>query len=110
MTKEIRRLLDMLIDYCIPFDITTDACGNEYNQIWYPSKEESVCDVICHEYSYGHDAGLLEIMGLLTEEESEVDSVAGWLTAEDVFERIWRHWTKNHVRVLVTMKDEVDGY
>ena len=106
----IKTLADMLFDHCIPFELTTDAEGNERNQIWYPSKKNNVCDVICHRYSYGYERGLLEIMGLLTEEESEVDSVVGWLTAEDVFERIWRHWTKNHVRVLVTMKDEVDGY
>lgn len=31
---------------------------------------------------------LIEIMGLLTPEEEEHNSVAGWLTAEDVFGRI----------------------
>lgn len=30
----------------------------------------------------------IEIMGLLTPEEEEYDSVRGWLTAEEVFERI----------------------
>lgn len=46
------------------------------------------CSVIEHEGSYGHDKDLLEIMGLLTEEEKAADEVAGWLTAEDVFGRI----------------------
>lgn len=110
MHYSIKTLADMLFDYCIPFEVTTDADGNENNQIWYPSKENNVCDVICHKYSYGYEQGLLEIMGLLTENESEIDSVAGWLTPEDVFERIWRHWTKNYTQVLIIMKDEESDY
>ena len=107
----IKTLADMLFDHCIPFELTTDAEGNEWNQIWYPSKKNNVCDVICHRYSYGHERGLLEMMGLTTEEEDKIYfGVVGYLTPEEAFERIWRHWTKNHVRVLVTMKDEVDGY
>jgi hypothetical protein len=35
-------------------------------------------------------------MGLLTEEESECDSVVGWLTAEQVFERWHKHWLETH--------------
>ena len=38
--------------------------------------------------SYGYADDLIEIMGLLTPEESENDSVKGWLTAEEVFKRI----------------------
>lgn len=38
--------------------------------------------------SYGGHQDLLEIMGLLTEEESQYDSVVGYLTAQDVFDRI----------------------
>jgi len=42
--------------------------------------------------SYGEEDDKLEIMGLLTDEESERDSVAGWLTAQDVFSRIKAAW------------------
>ena len=46
--------------------------------------------------SYGYGSGfdepgtsdLIEIMGLLTPEEEEHSTVAGWLTAEEVFRRI----------------------
>ena len=31
-------------------------------------------------------------MGLLTDEESERDSVVGWLSAKNVFERIKKHY------------------
>lgn len=91
MTKEIKKLALMLIEAEIPFQITKDAEGNEANQIWYPSRGKSVCDAICHRYSYGGDKGLLEIMGLTTYE----DDVAGYLTAEEVFKRIAYHYC-NH--------------
>ena len=106
MHYSIKTLANMLFDHNIPFEVTTDAEGNENNQIWYPSREKSVCDVICHKYSYGYECGLLEMMGLTTTE----DDVDGYLTPEDVFERIWRHWVENHTRVLITMKDEESDY
>ena len=66
--------------------------------IYYPSKEdlgrclaatpELGCSVIEGEGTYGYEKDLLEIMGLLTPEESEVDVVAGSLSADDIFERI----------------------
>lgn len=34
----------------------------------------------------------LEIMGLLAPEEKKTDSVLGYLSAEEVFSRINRHW------------------
>lgn len=44
-------------------------------------------------YGYGgwlddSDSDLIEIMGLLTPEEQGCNSVAGWITAEEVFRRI----------------------
>lgn len=89
MRNEMTTLIDMLTSANIPFELTTDCCGNENGQLWYPSCENNVCDVICHEYSYGGTKGFLEIMGLLDEEESEYDDVIGWLTAENVFARIY---------------------
>ena len=46
-----------------------------------------IWDAICHFGSYGYEEGLLEIMGTLVRPEDR-DSVAGWLTAEDVIKRI----------------------
>lgn len=40
---------------------------------------------------YGREKDLLEIMGLLTPEEEKINSVIGYLTAEDVFERITKY-------------------
>lgn len=40
------------------------------------------------------DGDLIEIMGLLSPEEEKHDSVAGYLTAEDVFSRIQKEIEK----------------
>ena len=85
MKREIERLVGMLTNADIPFEVTVDVMGNSNNQIWYPNFEKHICDVICHEYSYGGKDGYLEIMGL---SDNEYDDVEGWLTAEQVFERI----------------------
>lgn len=46
-------------------------------------------DAICHYGSYGYKEGLLEIMGDIVDKEKDGDSaVAGWLTAEDVINRV----------------------
>lgn len=85
MKREIERLVKMLDNTIIPYELTDDAMGNSNNQIWYPNHDEKICDVICHEYSYGGNDGYLEIMGLTQNE----DDVEGWLTAEEVFDRIY---------------------
>ena len=71
----------------IPHDIT--LCWGT-PQIWYPSAEDPVCDVICHAGSYGYEEGLLEIMGLVDEDHG--DDVEGYLTAREVLRRILNHY------------------
>ena len=41
---------------------------------------------------------LIEIMGLLTDEEALNDTVVGWLTAEEVFRRIKEAWDERNIR------------
>lgn len=58
-------------------------------QIGVFSKDGSYAwDAICHEYSYGGEEGLLEIAGCLVDEEECGDTVRGWLTAEEVIEKV----------------------
>lgn len=90
--QNILLLKDLLEKEAIPFDF--DELFGGY-VIAYPSKEECVCSVIEHKYSYGSSSDLLEIMGLLTKEEEAEDDVAGYLTALDVYDRIKTHWNKN---------------
>ena len=91
--KEIFRLDEMLTAKEIPHVFHKMMDGW---QIIYPEDgEKRVMDAIEHYGSYGNDQDLLEIMGLLTPEEKECDSVLGCLTADDVFSRIEKHWNEN---------------
>ena len=88
---EIFKLEAMLKAEGIPFVYhrQPDMCGF---QICYPEDGENrICSIILHSGSYGRGEGLLEIMGLLKPDEEECDDVVGYLTADDVFERIKAH-------------------
>ena len=93
---QMATLAEKLTQANIPFEIIYmdkdifSRAGESIPQIWYPNFNDAVCDVICHKYSYGGDRGLLEIMGLVSEECE--DSVEGYLTAEEVFKRISAHY------------------
>lgn len=89
MKREIERLVKMLENSNIPFELTDDVMDNSDNQVWYPNHNEHICDVICHEYSYGGTDSYLEMMGL---SENEYDDVEGWLTAEEVYNRIYENY------------------
>ena len=71
--NEILKLKTMLEKAGIVFD-------------FYPRKE-----------LHGGFCDRLEIMGLLTKEERKDGTVKGWLTAEDVFARIKKHWEENYL-------------
>ena len=92
MSSEMIKLKNKLEDVNIPFVAEYDDFYRLH--IMYPNNWNNSCrcSVICHEYSYGFEEGLLEIMGLLTEEEKESDDVVGWLTADNVFERIQKDY------------------
>lgn len=49
---------------------------------------ERLWDAICHRYSYGGKEGLLEIMGTIVDEKTLDDTVEGYLTCDDVIDRI----------------------
>ena len=90
--NEIFKLKDMLESTKIPFDFS-ESYGGYY--LSYPSfGEKCVCSVVEHNYSYGEKEDLLEILGLTTEVELEEtqSTVLGYLTAENVFQRIKKHW------------------
>lgn len=89
---EMNNLRDMLTLAGIPHEVIVHMGGY---CLRYPNTEERVCSVILHAHSYGAHVGLLEIMGLLTPEESENGSVCGYLTGADVFGRIARHWKES---------------
>lgn len=87
---EMDKLEQLLVEANIPYEKERMFGGKH---LIYPRKgDDQICSVILHRGSYGRHNGLLEIMGLLTDEELECDTVAGSLTADDVFGRIKKHW------------------
>lgn len=91
---EILRLANILMRKRIPFYIHELFNGW---QICYPTYDLGgrVCSVIEHDGSYGRENDQLEIMGLLTPDEQDMDDVLGYLTADEVAERIEKHYTAN---------------
>lgn len=90
--SEMEKLEKMLKDAGIPYEVACTSFGEP--QIIYPNSKDKVCDAICQHGSYGYEDGLLEIMGLVDEEEIG-DVVEGWLTADEVFKRIKKHWEEH---------------
>jgi len=88
-STEILKLVEMLDKAGIPYFVQEIFNGW---QVCYPQKDNPISDAICHQYSYGSEQGLLEIMGLC---ESEDDDVEGYLTAEEVFDRWSKHYFAN---------------
>jgi hypothetical protein len=77
-------------------------------QICYPDTYESkncVMDAIQHYGSYGSLDDTVEIMGLLTPDEEAHDSVVGDLLAEEVFDRIRKHYSGEWDSYYYAMKD-----
>lgn len=91
---EFHKLVFMLNEAGIPYerDDDPDDSTMDMKRIHYPQNNKFVCSAIFGHGSYGYEDGLLEIMGLLTDEELKIDNVLGHLTAEDVFQRIKKHY------------------
>lgn len=83
--QEIIRLHDKLDEAGIPHEFEPYMGGYH---IVYNEDGKRVCSAIEHDFSYGHECDTIEIMGLLTPEERVRDDVVGYLTADDVFNRI----------------------
>ena len=72
---------------------------NKYTEVFkicYPNcGNDRKCSIIQGIGTYGEEQDLFGIMGLLTEIEEEYDSVAGYLTAENVFNRIKKDYMED---------------
>lgn len=106
--NEILKLNAMLDNAKIPHCIRRLDDGWQVIYTPYHPDSSWVADAIETRYSYGVDDDLLELAGrLLTGEELKRDSVVGGLTANDVFERILKHW-KEHKKEIATIFEEKD--
>ena len=91
--QEILKLHAMLLDKSIPHVIERDLDGWH---ISYPLVgKERVLSAVEFKGTYGAEQDLIEIMGLLTPGEFLMDSVKGYLTAENVFNRIKEHYEEH---------------
>ena len=82
---EIKKLADGLMEKGIGF--TFHALHDGYQvEVKDPKTQEYLWDAVCHNFSYGHNEGLLEIMGIIV--ENDYDAIEGWLTAEDILARV----------------------
>lgn len=92
--NEILKLKEMLESAKIPFGFSKLHGG--YHIVYTADSNKRICSVIEHDFSYGREKDLLEIQGLMTKEELEEtqDTVLGYLTAAEVFQRIKNHWEK----------------
>lgn len=92
--QQIFKLKEMLEKAMIPFVFRELKDFGGY-QILYPEiGENNICDVILHNGSHGCKQGLLEIMGLV-DKEKVGDDVEGYLTADECFNRIKKHFKEN---------------
>lgn len=71
--------------YPVPFD---GGMFDRHQIIVYNKDGKRMWDAVCHYGSYGADEGLLEVMGIIVDEEIVGDTVEGNLTAEDIIKRI----------------------
>ena len=91
--KTIIKLKDRLVTEGIDFEFEYDhpIAFSDHPiafRLSIPVNKTESLSVIQGPYSYGGNNDKLEMMGGLTKEESKYDSVIGYLTFENAFERI----------------------
>ena len=91
--NEMSKLIALLEAAHVPYETRPHWGGSI--QVGYPNFENKICDAVCFRGSYGYEQGLLEIMGLVDEEEVG-DTVEGYLTAMEVFQRIYNNYRERY--------------
>ena len=87
---EMVKLAMGLLDRGIEFEIhTIPDFTDGALQLVVPSIANPEWDAVCSNFTYGGTKGLIEISGKYVEEDY-LDDVQGWLSAEDILERIDR--------------------
>ena len=85
---EIDKLIKILNDQgvCCPIDWEVKELYGRPQVIFLnPQSEERIGDAICHFGRYGHERGLIEVMGVPFCDEEDV---VGFLTADEVIHQI----------------------
>ena len=95
--QEILRLEEMLKDAGIAYQI--DRVRDGWHIAFPCNGEKRKCSIREFSGTRGCAKDRLEIAGLLNAEERKYDDRVGWLTAENVFDRIKRDWERRRKRV-----------
>lgn len=85
---EINKLIKMLNDQggCCPIDWkVVELYGRPQVIFLNPQNGELIGDAVCHFESYGHERGLIEVMGFPFCDQGDV---VGFLTADEVIHQI----------------------
>lgn len=85
---EINKLIKMLNDQggCCPIDWKVVELYDRPQVIFLnPQNGELIGDAVCHFESYGHERGLIEVMGFPFCDQGDV---VGFLTADEVIHQI----------------------
>lgn len=113
--SELNKLARYLHEIKMPF--SQYDCNKEYDeddfiikldrhQICVPDQDTPVWDVICQYGSYGYEQGLLEAYGAIVDEEEDGNTVAGYLTAEDVIARMKKYHLDDARSMIHKMREE----
>lgn len=87
---EFRKVADYLSSNKIKYELDVCADGWQIGVPQLPRHGDCDFDIIIHNGSYGHDQGLLEIMGDISDEPD--GDVEGWLNGAEVIDRIERNF------------------
>ena len=80
--NHMTELVSTLILVNVPFQVEAQTVfKHKYPQVFVPSAEAPVIDVICHPYSEGGQQGFLEVG--YRDENGEVYDVEGYLTGSE---------------------------
>lgn len=82
--NEINQLAQGLVEKGITF--TTKRLLGGMQIVVNDDNDNYLWDAICHCGSYGHEEGLIEIMGTIV--QNDCDDVEGYLTAEEILSRL----------------------
>ena len=83
---ELNNLMQGLMERGIDFRFEAINNGGMVTVLEHNQK---VWDAVCHDGSYGHEEGSLEVMGTVIVQNA-CDDVDGWLTADEILERVDR--------------------
>ena len=90
---ELEKLEAYLKEHGYNYKRKDDDDEDEPNLSWhqiivYDKTGRRMWDAVCHPGSYGFEYGRLEIMGKPVVRKSDFDCVVGYLTAQDIIDRL----------------------